>query len=256
MSPSKAGYRWHGCMENHTLTSGLDNYPWALVLSTGKLHVDLYLWVAYMTRLNAELSPTMGDAELESHLEMLDKIHWNVQENMYCNVMTGICKDYDKLKDEDEGLERVFVCHHRYISLFPMLLGLVPPDLKKLGHILSMIEDPEELWTEFGVWSLSKHDEFYGQGKNYWWGPILININYLILSSLHCNYMGIEEPYQEQAQSIYTRLCDNLITNVFEQYQSSRFFWEQYNPEDGTGQCTHLFTGWTALIVLVMAKKY
>ncbi|KAJ2041242.1 Processing alpha glucosidase I [Coemansia sp. RSA 922] len=158
----------------------------------------------------------MGDTEFESHLEMLDKIHWNEQENMYCDVMTGICKDYDELEDEDEGLEHVFVCHRRYASLFPMLLGLVPPDSKKLGHILSMIEDPEELWTEFGIQSLSKHDEFYGQGENYWQGPIWININYLILSSLHRNYMGIEGPYQEQAWSIYTRLHDNLIANVFE----------------------------------------
>ncbi|KAJ2041243.1 Processing alpha glucosidase I [Coemansia sp. S3946] len=43
MSPSKAGYRWHGCTENHMLTSGLDNYPRALVPSTGELHIDLYL---------------------------------------------------------------------------------------------------------------------------------------------------------------------------------------------------------------------
>ncbi|KAJ2072358.1 Processing alpha glucosidase I [Coemansia sp. S142-1] len=137
-----------------------------------------------------------------------------------------------------------------------MLLGLVPPNSKKLGHILSMIEDPEELWTEFGVRSLSKRDEFYGQGENYWRGPIWININYLILSSLHRNYVGVEGPYQEQARSIYTRLRDNLIANVFEQYQGSRFFWEQYNPEDGAGQRTHPFTGWTTLIVLVMAEKY
>ncbi|KAJ2345688.1 Processing alpha glucosidase I [Coemansia sp. RSA 2673] len=256
MSPSKAGYRWRGRTENHTLTSGLDDYPRASVPSTGELHVDLYSWVAYMARLNAELSPAAGDAELESHLEMLDKIHWNEQENMYCDVTTGIREDYDELEDEDEGLERVFVCHRGYVSLFPMLLGLVPPDSKKLGHILSMIEDPEELWTEFGVRSLSKRDEFYGQGENYWRGPIWININYLILSSLHRNYVGVEGPYQEQARSIYTRLRDNLIANVFEQYQSSRFFWEQYNPEDGAGQRTHPFTGWTTLIVLVMAEKY
>ncbi|KAJ2344405.1 Processing alpha glucosidase I [Coemansia sp. RSA 2673] len=256
MSPSKAGYRWRGHTESHTLTLGLDNYPWALVPSTGELHIGLYSWVAYMTCLNAKLSSTAGDAELESHLEMLEKIHWNTQENMYCDVMMGICKDYDELKDENEGLEHVFVCHCRYISLFPMLLGLVLPDSKKLGHILSMIEVPEELWAEFGIWSLSKRDEFYGQGKNYWWGSILININYLILSSLHCNYMGVEGLYQEQAWSIYTRLCNNLIANVFEQYQSSRFFWEQYNSEGSAGQHTYPFTGWTTLIVLLMAEKH
>ncbi|KAJ2491174.1 Processing alpha glucosidase I [Coemansia sp. RSA 2050] len=254
-SPSNAGYRWRGRTENHTLTSGLDDYPRASVPGTGELHVDLYSWVAYMVRLNAELTGT-GDAELASHLEMLDKIHWNEQEKMYCDVNTGVREDYDELEDEDDGLERVFVCHRGYVSLFPMLLGLVPPDSDKLGHILDMIVDPEELWTEFGVRSLSKRDEYYGQGENYWRGPIWININYLILSSLHRNYMGAEGPYQEQARSIYTRLRENLMGNVFEQYQSSRFFWEQYNPEDGSGQRTHPFTGWTTLIVLIMAEKY
>ncbi|KAJ2419732.1 Processing alpha glucosidase I [Coemansia sp. RSA 2531] len=43
MSPSKAGYRWRGRTENHTLTSGLDDYPRASVPSTGELHIDLYL---------------------------------------------------------------------------------------------------------------------------------------------------------------------------------------------------------------------
>ncbi|KAJ2580836.1 Processing alpha glucosidase I, partial [Coemansia sp. RSA 1836] len=63
-------------------------------------------------------------------------------------------------------------------------------------------------------------------------------------------------PHQEQARSIYSRLRENLIGNVFAQYQDTRFFWEQYNPETGIGQRTHPFTGWTTLIVLIMAEKY
>ncbi|KAJ2461656.1 Processing alpha glucosidase I [Coemansia sp. RSA 2424] len=254
---SAAGYRWRGRTENHTLTSGLDDYPRAQTPSMGELHVDLYSWVTYMIRLNSELSSTDDSGELESHLAMLDRLHWNEQENMYCDVTVSTRDDYDELEEDEEAvMERVFVCHRGYVSLFPMLLGLLPADSDKLGHILDMIEDPDELWTEFGVRSLSKRDEYYGVGENYWRGPIWININYLVLSSLHRNYMATEGPHQEQAQSIYSRLRENLIGNVFAQYQDTRFFWEQYNPETGIGQRTHPFTGWTTLIVLIMAEKY
>ncbi|KAJ2007257.1 Processing alpha glucosidase I [Coemansia thaxteri] len=269
VSPSAFGYRWRGRTENHTLTSGLDDYPRARLPSKYELHVDLFSWATFMTRLNTELaSLTESDneaselrktgGELKSHLEQLDEIHWNEHDKMYCDVTMQVRDDYDELEDEDGsgGLERVFVCHRGYVSLFPMLLGLVSPNSGKLGHILDMIEDPEELWTEYGVRSLSKNDEYYGQGENYWRGPIWININYLVLSSLHRNYMTVKGPYQEQARRIYTGLRENLVNNVFAQYRDTRFFWEQYNPESGSGQRTHPFTGWTTLIVNVMAEKY
>jgi len=77
------------------------------------------------------------------------------------------------------------VCHKGYISIFPLLLGLVPKDSPHLGALLDIISDPDHLWSEYGIRSLSKSDEFYSQGENYWRGPIWINMNYLALSSLH-----------------------------------------------------------------------
>jgi len=44
--------------------------------------------------------------------------------------------------------------------------------------------DPEEMWTPFGLRSLSKSDEFFGTGENYWKGPIWINVNYLAVHAL------------------------------------------------------------------------
>ena len=66
-----------------------------------------------------------------------------------------------------------------------MLVGLLHPDSEKLGYILDLIKDPEELWTSFGIASLSRKDPYFGADENYWRGPIWININYLILRSLY-----------------------------------------------------------------------
>src|SRR5271156_6038097 len=81
--------------------------------------------------------------------------------------------------------ENKLVCHKGYISIFPLLLGLVPADSPHLGALLDVISSPSHLWSDYGLRSLSKSDEFYSQGENYWRGPIWINMNYLALSSLY-----------------------------------------------------------------------
>jgi mannosyl-oligosaccharide glucosidase len=71
------------------------------------------------------------------------------------------------------------------VSIFPLLLGLVPRDSPHLAALLDMISDPAHLWSDYGLRSLSKSDPYYSQGENYWRGPIWINMNYLALSSLY-----------------------------------------------------------------------
>ncbi|PIA19689.1 glycoside hydrolase [Coemansia reversa NRRL 1564] len=259
------GYRWRGRTMEHTLTSGLDDYPRARPPSTSELHVDLFSWVTFMFAVDVELAAQTGDGEralsserqLDKHMKQLDELHWNTEKDMYCDVTTRKRDDFDELEDnEADSEESVFVCHKGYVSLLPMVLGLIDPGSAKLGYILDMIEDPDELWSDYGIRSLSKSDPYYGKGENYWRGPIWLNFNYLVLSSLHKNYISVDSPHQAQAKRIYNKLRSNLISNVLAQCKETRFFWEQYNPEDGHGQGTHPFTGWTTLIVLIMAERY
>jgi glycogen debranching enzyme len=81
--------------------------------------------------------------------------------------------------------ESYHVCNKGYLSLFPFLLSVLPPSSEHLGPILDMLSDPKELWSSYGIRSLSASHPDFGQGENYWKGPIWIQMNYLVLRALH-----------------------------------------------------------------------
>lgn len=51
--------------------------------------------------------------------------------------------------------------------------------------LLELVRDEDDLWSEFGLRSLSKSDPFYGTGEVYWRGPVWVNMNYMALASLY-----------------------------------------------------------------------
>ncbi|KAI5295719.1 Processing alpha glucosidase I, partial [Ascosphaera atra] len=240
-------YRWRGRSVQHILTSGLDDYPRPQPPHPGELHVDLISWVGMMTSSLKNIADVLGDeddvAEFAGYekaiLRNIDDLHWNEKEQMYCDATI------------DEYEEHSLVCHKGYISLFPFMTGLLDANSPRLGAILDLIGDREELWSDFGIRSLSKNDEFYGTDENYWRGPIWININYMILKNL-LDVAQTEGPHQQKALKLYTDLRKNLVDNVFKEWKKTGFAWEQYNPEDGHGQRTQHFTGWTSLVVKMM----
>ncbi|KAL8878402.1 MAG: hypothetical protein Q9198_003776, partial [Flavoplaca austrocitrina] len=59
--------------------------------------------------------------------------------------------------------------------------------------------------------------------------------------------------HQKRARKLFTSLRTNLVENVFKEWERTKFAWEQYNPETGEGQRTQHFTGWTSLVVKIMA---
>ena len=81
--------------------------------------------------------------------------------------------------------ESYHVCHEGYISLFPLLLSLLEPSSPHLGSVLSLLRDPEQLWSPYGIRSLSKSHPLFGKGEDYWRGPIWIQMNYLALGALY-----------------------------------------------------------------------
>nr|KMM71404.1 Gcs1-prov protein [Coccidioides posadasii RMSCC 3488] len=245
---TKEAYRWRGRTVELVLTSGLDDYPRAQPPHPGELHVDLISWMGLMTRSLRRIAGALGETEdvdefgkYENAIKRnIDDLHWDEAKKTYCDATI------------DEFEESVHVCHKGYISLFPFLTRMLEPDSPRLAHILDLISDPEELWSEYGIRSLSKKDELYGTGENYWKSPIWININYLILKNL-LDLATAPGPYQKQASEMYTKLRKNVVDNVFNEWKRTGFAWEQYNPETGHGQRTQHFTGWTSLVVKMMA---
>lgn len=178
---TKEAYRWRGRTLTHCLTSGLDDYPRPQPPHPGELHVDLLSWVGAMAKSLVNIGDALGMAEdVEGYKQILDAVehnlddlHWSEKDGCYCDATI------------DDFEENKLVCHKGYISLFPFLTGLLKPDSLKLGKVLALIGDEEELWSNHGLRSLSKKDEFYGTGENYWRSPVWININYLAIVQLH-----------------------------------------------------------------------
>jgi mannosyl-oligosaccharide glucosidase len=178
---TKEAYRWRGRTADHILTSGLDDYPRPQPPHPSELHVDLLSWVGMMTRSIKRIAETIGEtddvAEFRGYetaiLRNLDDLHWSKKHETYCDATID---DYE---------ESIHVCHKGYVSIFPFLVGLLPPDSPRLQAILQTISDPEDLWSEFGIRSLSTKDEFYGSGENYWRSPIWMNMNYMALKQLY-----------------------------------------------------------------------
>ncbi|KAF9484872.1 glycoside hydrolase [Pholiota conissans] len=245
------GYRWRGRSELHVLTSGMDDYPRGPP-HAGELHLDLISWVAFFSRTMRDIAAFVGEKDDEASfikieqdiLNNIEDLHWNEKEKMYCDL------DVD---DEDESYP---VCHKGYLSLFPFLLELLPPDSPHLGHILDLLYDPSHLWSPYGVRSLSASHPEFGKGENYWKGPIWIQMNYLALRALHETYAAKPGPYQAKAQQIYKELRKNVVDNVAKEYERTGYVWEQYDPITGEGKRSHPFTGWTSLTALILAEKY
>lgn len=244
-------YRWRGRSEEHVLTSGMDDYPRGPP-HAGELHLDLISWMAFFTRTMRDIAEFVGETddaaafiEIEkATLDNIEDLHWSEEHQMYCDA---------NVNDDDESYH---VCDKGYLSLFPFLLGLLPPDSAHLGAILDMLRDPEHLWSPYGLRSLSASHPQFGQGENYWKGPIWIQMNYLALRALYTTYAAQPGPHQQRAQEIYGELRRNVVDNVHKEYERTGYVWEQYDALSGEGRRSHPFTGWTSLVTLIISEKY
>jgi len=72
----------------------------------------------------------------------------------------------------------------------------------------------------------------------------------------HYAYVETGGPYTAQAAAIYAQLRAGLVGNMFKEWERTGYVWEQYAPADGLGHKAHPFTGWSALVLLIMSEMY
>jgi mannosyl-oligosaccharide glucosidase len=172
-----------------------------------------------------------------------------------------------------------------YVSLFPLLTGLLPPGSPELSRQLALLrggggegEDEGEegdeaaaaraLWTPHGLRSLSPSSRMY-RARNtaddppYWRGQVWINVNYLALRALR-RYAAAadggaggegEGAAAAAAGEAARGLRAALLRTVAGGYARTGFFWEQYDDRTGEGMGSRPFTGWTALVTLIAAEE-
>ena len=63
--------------------------------------------------------------------------------------------------------------HLGYVSLFPLILGHLPCDHPYAARLLRTLQPPGqskagELWSAYGVLSLSSKDKLFRSGEDYW----------------------------------------------------------------------------------------
>lgn len=290
--PIDSSYRWRGRDQNtkkelnpKTLTSGLDDFPRASHPTDDERHVDLRCWMALASGVMADIAKIIGEPHDEyvrtfeklTDNKLLDSLHWSEGSQRYSDY--GFHSEKVKLeRPQPKNLspgqrppppkekERVdieppryqFVDTFGYVNLFPFLLKIVDPDSPKLGKILIDLKDPNLLWTKYGIRSLSKSAPLYNKHNTehdppYWRGAIWINMNYLAVQALH-HYANTEGPYKDHAMELYNDLRTNLITNIIDQFKKSGYIWENYDDRTGKGRGCHPFTGWSALVVAIMAE--
>jgi mannosyl-oligosaccharide glucosidase len=287
-------YRWRSRNGFHLLACGLDDYPRPVCFADGRpshsggatvatgngvqqttthrkeKHVDLMSWMALMTQTIQKIESAIGGTNDETTKttkaaapfmipweELLVALHWDAASNRFADV-TG-CPASGSSNDSKGRTFRGFSGHFSpyvgYVNLFP-LLSLTINNKERALAVLRLARD--ELNTPFGLASISAHSRSllaqYGQQhESYWAGPIWININYLFLRALKLKYIDL---LGNEAEDFYHTLRSELLENILKQYISTDKLWENYHWETGKGMGTAPFTGWTALIVLILGEQY
>jgi len=142
-------FRWRGRTENHTFTSGLDDYPRSRFPSDDELHVDLLSWMAMAAGVLADVADFVGRdgsayrAKRHNYIATLDgtsdrrapplpplealtlsmlllmmmmiALHWNDALHTYSDV-----------EHYRSGAAPEFATHIGYVTLAPFFLGLIP----------------------------------------------------------------------------------------------------------------------------------
>jgi mannosyl-oligosaccharide glucosidase len=233
----------------------MDDYPRAPLLTTEEAHLDLQCWVIISSKTLSRVASVLGKDEDHKHYHMLagkyrhslEKNFWDPERQMY-----------DDFYIDENGVKQ-FEGHTGYLNFWPFFLGEIRTHEERFEITYKkLIAEDSGMLTPYGVRSLSINDSYYRLGDNYWTSPIWMNINYLIIGSLHrySQDTSINEALRASIKQTYEQLRSGVIEMISSQYAETGFIWEVYDDQTGQGIDNHPFTGWSALYTNLLAEMY
>jgi len=271
----EASFRWAGRTPQHNLPSGLDDYPRYPNVTEHEGHVDIHSWMIRLNEIMSELGQLLGHAEQAQQWQetavrlkqSLNAYHWHDVRHAYQDyAMVPQVLEGEDWSNASGPIHKVFADHIGYVSAFPFLLQVLDAStsMNELKHILQQLGDADGMWSDYGLRSLAKNDALYGTEEDYWRGSIWMNMNYLAVKALYDyreQYKAMEVTPETQEMitmldKLYSELRGNLILTLYKQFMKYGFLYENYNGDDGKGQRSKPFAGWTALILNIVVEMY
>ena len=269
----------HVRLNPRTLASGLDDYPRAHFPTSRERHVDLHAWIVHGARLMSRIGAAIGDADAEATYaraaadaqETLLPYHWDADAREFRDWgrhapdgITAKTKEAWLARRRAEATHTFVPAGPGYVSLFPFLLGLLDPEThaEQLDGVVRLMETELMQDSRAGLLSLGPSSPYFNARNTaddppYWRGAVWININYLALRALH-ETRGDERlapALAERMDALYARLRDAVWTNISRVYARKHFIYEQY-LQTGDGSGCRPFTGWSSLVLLIMAQDF
>ncbi|KAG1654229.1 hypothetical protein FOA52_005325, partial [Chlamydomonas sp. UWO 241] len=284
--PIPTTYRWPGrntttTTELNPLTpgSGMPDYPRSSHPNEDSRDVDSRCWVAIGARTMATLGVLLARPISEINMYKTEAAQLTglpILRPLHMDQATGHFLDFG-LHTEDVELQRtsypvegqVQEFTHRvvnvpptprrvkcygYVSLFPLLFGLIDTDDEMLGRQLDLLTNPELLWSSVGVRSLSPGCVLYGrhnaehQPPEYR-GHIHVGINILVLDTF-ARIATSKSRWASDALAAYGELRRALLKAIKQGYANQGYAFERYDDATGEGVGAHPYSLLTPLIAL------
>lgn len=237
-----------------TLASGLDDHPRGDWVNDNERHLDLHCWMIWATGSLAKINHA-ADLPGQKYMELRDQLMLSLEK--YHSHVKFVSKSESSSRDllcDYDG--EAGICFDGYVTILPLLLGVLDPENTRVGVILDMLEERNTLRSPAGIRSLSRQSRYYRKGDDYWTGSVWMPFNYLTLAALWTKYSVEEGPYKDRAKALYSSLKADVISNALDMFEKTGYLWENYSPDDGSGKSGKQFTGWSSLVLLIYSDMY
>ncbi|EFC46681.1 hypothetical protein NAEGRDRAFT_57460 [Naegleria gruberi] len=243
-------YRWGGRVFDVSLDSGLDDYPRFMKVLPGESNVDLQAWIAKAAQVMSDLSQMLSKPkDLIDYYASISNIISKNLHDLFWNESIGFYVDRSKTLG--------FANHIGYIGMLPVCLG-IETNMTRVEKTIEKMSNSDYLWyEEGGIISLSYEDITFERSGQYWRGALWAPFQYQCARGLafyENNYkLNSAKIMRKKIQTAYV---NNVVKHYHVNDNSIGAIYETYHPTDGRGFNNHPFTGWSALVVLLMSEDY